>query len=45
MAHGLINYNGFYTPDACYLWWFALRFYFLPHFSIVGRRLRLSQDS
>lgn len=30
MAHGLISYNEFYTSQAYYFWWVALRFYAWP---------------
>ena len=31
MAHGLIDYNSFYSYGAIYFWWLALKFYLLPH--------------
>ena len=33
MAHGLIDYNDFFSSHSCYLWWLTLRLCFLPIFS------------
>jgi hypothetical protein len=33
MAHGLIEYNGFFTEDNTYLWWLTLHLCCLPFFN------------
>ena len=38
MAHGLIDYNSFYSYAAIYFWWLALRFYLLPVFLNSGSK-------
>lgn len=38
LAHGLLNYNAFYSVSACYLWWLSLRFYSWPTFANLANK-------
>lgn len=45
MAHGLIDYNGFFSSHSCYLWWLTLRLCFLPILSQMQIRQQEANET
>jgi hypothetical protein len=45
MAHGLIDYNGFFSSHSSYLWWLTLRLCFLPILSQIQIRQQEANET
>lgn len=45
LAHGLLNYNAFYSWSACYFWWLSLRFYSWPTFAKLTNKQESEEEA